>query len=356
MDRIIAILSHPFTLLIRWNVWQRSVVVLALLLLIIFLLWKVVSKLTRVVIGTSVKGFYLLFCEFVFHLMQKNADWTKVQKRNALAIKCEWLYDKMRTVKKTHQRLKLFGVILLYAAVLGLIALPFCLGSDTPAGVMPAVSAVTNLYHKAEAPILRRSMRTSPVIPVRISDLNDVAQQNPYREGIQFTCSRGLLEDSDGYFFPDNILTREELAVMLYRYSGEPMTRYPANIPDVQPGMHAYSAVCWCVEQEILTLGADGLFSREKQITYEQFLAALTRFANAEGLTTKAYFNLSTIPGSEDIHSWAIDACKWAAKADILILDNDGYFSARAPLSREKSAELFFRFSLWENGTTPASR
>lgn len=349
MDRIIAILSHPFTLLIRWNVWQRSGVILALLLLIILLLWRVLAKFMRVVLGTSVKGFYLLFCEFVFHLMQKNAEWTKVQKRNALTMKCELLYDKTQIVKKTHQGLKLAGVILLYAAVLGLIALPFCLGSDTPTDVMPVVSAITNLYHKAEAPILRKSMRTSPAIPVSISSLNDVEQQNPYREGIQFTCSRGLLEYSDGYFHPDDILTREECAVMLYRYSGEPVTSYPANISDMQPGMNTYSAVCWCVEQGILTLEADGSFFRGEQITCEQFLVALARCANTEGLPTSAYFDISTIPGNEDIDDWAIDACKWAAKANILILDSDGYFSAKAPLSREKAAELFFQFSLWEN-------
>lgn len=349
MDRVIAILSHPFTLLIRRNVWERSAAVLALALLVILLLWKALVKLVRAAAGIAVKGFYFLFCEFAFHLTRKNADWTKVQNRNALAAKCEQLYDKTRSVKKARRGWKIIAVLLLYAVALGLIALPYGLGSNMPEEIIPVVSAVTNLYHKAEAPILRQAMRTSPLIPTSISRLNDVEPQNPYREGIQFACSRGLMEYNGGYFFPDGILTREELAVMLYRYSGEPAIGSPAMIADMQPDMRAGRAVCWCVEQEILTLGTDGSFSGGNQITYEQFLAALARFADTEGLETKSNFNISALSGREDIHSWAMDACQWAAEADILILDRDGHFPAREPLSREKAAGLFFRFSMWES-------
>lgn len=349
MDRIIAVLSHPFTLLIRWNVWQRASIVLALFLLIVLVLWKVLRKTMRVALNILVKGFYLLFCEFLFHLVQNNTDWARVHSRNSLVARCEWLYNKIQMATEKHRGLKFGRFILLYVTVLVLIALPFFLKSDTPAAFMPVVSTVTNIYHRVEMPIMHQSMRIDPLVPVSASELNDVEQQNPYRESIQFVCSRGLLECSDGYFYPNDILTRENLAVMLYRYSGEPGTSFPSDISDVLPGVHSYSAVCWCVEEGILYPQADGSFTPDQLVTNEQFLVALARYANAEGFSTKVYFNMSTISGSADIHDWAMDACKWAAKMNILILDEDGYFLPEEPLSREKAAKLFSQFSVWES-------
>lgn len=349
MDRIIAVLSQPFTLIIRWNVWQRAGIVLAVFLLIVFVLWKVLRKTMRLALDILVKGFYLLFCEVLFRSVKNNTDWSRVHRRNSLAERCEWLYNKIHAATEKHRGLKLGRFILLYVTVLGLIALPFFLESNTPASFMHVVSPVTNIYHRVEMPIMRRSMRIDPLVPVSVSELNDVEQRNPYRESIQFVCSRGLLEYSNGYFYPNDILTRENLAVMFYRYSGEPGTGFPADIPDVLPGAHSYSAVCWCVKEGILYLQADGSFAPDQAVTNEQFIVALARYANAEGLSTKVYFNMSTIPGNSEIHDWAMDACKWAAKVNILILDEDGYFSPEDPLSKEKAAKLFFQFGVWES-------
>ena len=349
MDKIIEFLSHPFTLIMNWVVWQRALIVLALLLMLVFFLCKVLGRLVQAVFCGGVKGFYFIVCEFLFRVVQNEQNFATVESRNALVARCEKAYDNVHQKKEKYWIRHSGKFILLYILIAGLIALPSVLGSFIPEKYMPVVAFASNLYHTVEAPVLRQAMRTDPLIWVSVSDLKDVGHQNLYREGIQFTCSRGLLEYRDGFFFPETVLTRQELAAMLYHYCGEPKIRYQVDISDAKPNLDTYySAICWCIEQKILTLTADGAFFPDGQVTYEQFLVALYRYAQATGLPSRATFNLSTLPGSENIQSWATSACQWAAQINILIFGSDGEFRPGEPLPRDSAAELFYRFSVWE--------
>lgn len=349
MDNITSFLARPFTLVMRWADWQRAAAVLALFTLLLFLLWTALGRRLRVVLGGGAKAYYLLSCELLYQLTPHGKGFARVQRRNARTERCERLYNKLRPSEKKLRGPRPGKFIVLYAAALFLVALPAIVGEHAPADYMPAVSFASNIYHAAETPLLRQSMRTEPLIRVSVSALNDVGPQDPCREGIQFVCARGLLEYSDGYFRQESALTREAMAVMLHRYFGEPNAEYRVSVSDARPGRHAYSAICWCVEQEILSLSADGAFLPDQQVTYEQFLVALCRCAQLSGLPCRAVFDLSSIPGSETMHSWAENACKWAAKNDILILNSEGAFAPRQPLSRGTAAELFFRFCSWES-------
>lgn len=345
MDTVIRYLSPLAALMMRWPLWQRAGVSLAVVLLLVFLL----SRLLPAILAGAVRLFYWLFYEWLFSITRGGGNVTRVLRRNARAEQCERLYNKLLPPGKK-RRPHLWQLIVLYGLVMGLILLPSWAGGYAGRKHMPALCFAANAYHRVEAPILRQARRANPLDSADSYILRDVRTQNPYRDDIQFVCSRGLMMGNEDSFRPDDALTRGELAFVLYRFSGEPQTRYQADISDMYPGMCAYTAVQWCIEQGILSLLGDGGFASEQEVTCEQALVALFRYAENEGLPVSAHYDLSGLPGSENIHSWAIEACQWAAKGEFLPVASDGILHPRQPFSRSSTARLFYQFCIWTAG------
>ena len=87
---------------------------------------------------------------------------------------------------------------------------------------------------------------------VRFSDVEDGAW---YAAGIRWAAACGIVDGySGGLFGPGDTITREQLAVMLWRYAGRPApTRLRLDFPDAdQVSGWALDALCWAAEQGIL--------------------------------------------------------------------------------------------------------
>lgn len=87
---------------------------------------------------------------------------------------------------------------------------------------------------------------------VRFSDVEDGAW---YAAGIRWAAACGIVDGySGGLFGPGDTITREQLAVMLWRYAGRPApTRLRLDFPDAdQVSSWALDALCWAAEQGIL--------------------------------------------------------------------------------------------------------
>lgn len=95
---------------------------------------------------------------------------------------------------------------------------------------------------------------------VRFSDVEDGAW---YAAGIRWAAACGIVDGySGGLFGPGDTITREQLAVMLWRYAGRPApTRLRLDFPDAdQVSSWALDALCWAAEQGILN-GRDSLLA-----------------------------------------------------------------------------------------------
>lgn len=145
MDSIIGFLSRPFTLIMRWSVGYRAALVTALLLLVVFLLWQVLGRFIRAVLGGLVKAVYLILFEFFFHMMQTEKGQAKVESRNALTEWCEKLYNKLQPPKEKRRKPRIGRFIFLYIVFLFLTALPSLSGAYIPGNYMPAVSFAANI-------------------------------------------------------------------------------------------------------------------------------------------------------------------------------------------------------------------
>ena len=82
-------------------------------------------------------------------------------------------------------------------------------------------------------------------------------------------------------FSPDSLLTREQLAVVLYRLAGAPEEGADASYPDVAQDSAFYPAIAWVTKNGLMSGLDTGLFEPQNPLTREQLAICLEKFAGS---------------------------------------------------------------------------
>ena len=120
-------------------------------------------------------------------------------------------------------------------------------------------------------------------------------------------------------FAPNNNLVRAQFAVILYRMEGEPEITFKDTFPDVKDGNFYSDAVIWAADNGIVTgYTGTGLFGPNDPITREQMAAMMFRYAKYKKMDTTARASLSIFPDSKNVQAFATDAVKWCVAEKII--------------------------------------
>ncbi len=126
---------------------------------------------------------------------------------------------------------------------------------------------------------------------------------------------------STGYFGPEDQLTRAQVATVLWRIAGCPDAADGGCLPDVLPGRYYSRAVSWCVEKGVVTGYLSGpyagTFRPDAPVSREELAVMVYRFASQMGVTTSNVptGNFERCLDTGDVSSWAHDALVWCAAA-----------------------------------------
>lgn len=110
---------------------------------------------------------------------------------------------------------------------------------------------------------------------------SDVADSIWYSDAILWAAKQGIVSGyGDGRFGPNDNITREQLAVMLWRYAGEPAaTNKELHFSDADAASsYALEALCWAVEHSIINGYGDGQLGPQKLATRAQVAQMLKNF------------------------------------------------------------------------------
>ena len=139
-------------------------------------------------------------------------------------------------------------------------------------------------------------------------------------------------------FGPDRNLVRAQFAVILYRMEGEPEVIFKETFPDVADGLFYSKAVIWAAENKIVTgYTSTGAFGSNDPITREQMAVMMFRYANYKGLDTSESKELSSFPDDEKVQEFAVGALQWCAAKEIIT--GKGEEKALAPQGSTNRAE-----------------
>ena len=110
------------------------------------------------------------------------------------------------------------------------------------------------------------------------SGFSDVEGNAWYAEAVIW-CQENDLTDSGTAFSPETVMTRAMVASALYRASGRPDTAAEARFTDVSSNRADSAAIAWAAETGVIAGYGDGRFGPEQSVTRQQFAAVLWRYA-----------------------------------------------------------------------------
>ncbi len=147
----------------------------------------------------------------------------------------------------------------------------------------------------------------------------DVPENAWYHEEVKSAVTQGLFNGmSEKYFHPEVSMDRGMLVTALWRYAGKPAAENAVKFNDVWTGDWYYEAVAWASGAGIVNGIGNGEFGPEMVVTREQMATILYRYAGMVGADTSARQSLSGFGDGNEVSSYAVDAIEWAVAEGII--------------------------------------
>lgn len=153
----------------------------------------------------------------------------------------------------------------------------------------------------------------------------DVAQDAWFSTAVQFTASRELFSGvGDNHFAPQNSMSRAMLVTVLYQLENRPQTANTGSFSDVAQDAWYHDAALWAQQQGITGGSGDGSFSPDASISRESLALMLYRSAQSLGVAGKEGQSLDSFADHGSVSPWAKQAMEWAYANGILSGNDNG--------------------------------
>ena len=176
----------------------------------------------------------------------------------------------------------------------------------------------------------------------------DVPEGAWYADAAAYVYEHGLMAGTSATTFaPDVTTSRAMIATILWRMAGSPVVNYAMNYTDVTQGQWCSEAIRWATSEGVVTGYGNGLFGTNDPITREQFAVMLYRFAQEQGYDVSIGENTNILSYTDvaDLSEYAISAMQWAVGAGIINGTGDGStLSPHGQATRAQAAVMLMRF------------
>ncbi|MEG0825200.1 MAG: S-layer homology domain-containing protein, partial [Oscillospiraceae bacterium] len=171
----------------------------------------------------------------------------------------------------------------------------------------------------------------------------DVPADAWYTEAVNTVTEQGIMAGtSDTAFEPTGLVTRGTVVTVLWRMEHSPAPKNAAPYPDVEPNMWYANAVAWASENGIAAGYDDGTFRGVQPVTREQLAMFLYRYAQLKNQEI-ARGVLIGYSDADKISPCAQDSMKHAVGAG-LITGSDGKLNPQGNAQRAELALMLVRF------------
>ena len=178
----------------------------------------------------------------------------------------------------------------------------------------------------------------------------DAAPTAWYHDGVHYCIEKGLMHGiSADKFLPDGSVTRAQLAAILWRLEGNPAPVSAADFSDAADGAWYAEAVRWAAGCGVVKGYDNGCFGPNDAVTREQMAAILYRYAQHKGYDVSAGkdTNILSFDDAFAVSEYAIPAMQWACGSGMVhgIARDGGMLLAPGDTTtRAQSATLIMRF------------
>lgn len=189
---------------------------------------------------------------------------------------------------------------------------------------------------------IKASFVRSQVQPQELP-FTDVAAGAWYEEAVRYVYEKGLMSGTSSTSFrPEDATTRGMIVTILYRLEGTPAAS-PARFDDVAAGRYYTDAVAWAAANGIVSGYGNGSFGPEDVITREQIAAILYRYAAYKGYDVSGRADLSGYTDRAQVSGYAAEAMAWANAAGLMTGTSASTLTPGGPATRAQAAALLMR-------------
>ena len=140
-----------------------------------------------------------------------------------------------------------------------------------------------------------------------------------YYDAVKYVVENGLMSGTGTYTFePNTTLSRGMIAQMLYALEGKPSVSATNSFTDVSANDWYAKAASWAQSKGIITGYDDGRFAPNDPLTREQLALILYNYAQSKGYDTSAKADLSKYVDGSSTSAWAQTAMTWAVGEGLL--------------------------------------
>ena len=203
-------------------------------------------------------------------------------------------------------------------------------GRFDPEGSLTRAMLVTVLWRQTGQPVVNYLMRFS-----------DVDGGQWYTEAIRWAAGNRLVGGyGNGLFGPNDNLSRAQLVQILYNHAGRPVIQNGSTFTDAAPGAWYADAVAWAAAEGIISGYGGGRFGPNDPITREQLAVILWRYA---GFPVPPNLLLD-FPFANNACGYALDALRWAVEQGIISGYSNGRLEPKTPATRGQVAQILRNF------------
>lgn len=172
----------------------------------------------------------------------------------------------------------------------------------------------------------------------------DVSEDDWFYEAVGFVSQMGMFNGTgDGAFGADDTTTRAMLVTVLYRFEN-PSDRGAGHFEDVDADAWYAEAVLWASDNEIVSGVGENQFGPDDNITREQLATILYRYAKLVDGDTSKKGDLSVFDDTDEVSDFASDAMAWAVGEGFISGKGNGVLDPGGEATRAEVAAILMRF------------
>ena len=156
-------------------------------------------------------------------------------------------------------------------------------------------------------------------VPVSGLPFGDVKSADWFYNDVKYVYEKGMMAGTAAdVFAPNATTTRAMIVTILYRLEGSPAVTGTSAFVDVPAGQWYTDAVNWAAANQIVKGTSATTFAPNDSITREQMAAILYRYAQYKGYDVTKKADLSGYSDNGQVSAYAKDALAWANAAKLI--------------------------------------
>lgn len=176
-------------------------------------------------------------------------------------------------------------------------------------------------------------------------DFSDVSDFDWYSEAVKFVSENGIMNGTgNNKFSPATNLTRAMIAQVLFNMDGAQKVSEVSNFSDVNSGSWYYDSVVWASSIGVINGYGNGIFAPDDSLTREQMALILFNYAKNEGYSTLLTGDLSQFNDYGKISEWANEAMIWAVGSGLISGKGNGQLDPLGYVTRAECAQILMNF------------